>query len=29
MAGGKDKPQHVIIDHLIQSPVHSLSEPLF
>src|SRR6185503_5379477 len=28
MARGKDKPQHVIVDHLIQSPVHSLSEPL-
>src|SRR4029453_2173545 len=28
MARGKDKPQHVIVDHLIQSLVHSLSEPL-
>src|SRR5215469_18656161 len=28
MARGKDKPQHVIVDHLIQCPVHSLSEPL-
>ncbi len=28
MERGKDKPQHVIVDHLIQSPVNSLSEPL-
>src|SRR6185436_1315314 len=28
MASGKDKPQHVIVDHLIQSPVHTLSEAL-
>src|ERR1700732_3979593 len=28
MARGKDKPQHVIVDHLIQCLVHRLSEPL-
>src|SRR5215470_8388889 len=28
MARGKDKPQQVIVDHLIQSVVHGLSEPL-
>src|SRR5215471_21208721 len=28
MARGKDKPQHVIVDHLFRSPVHGLSEPL-
>lgn len=28
MARYKDKQQQVIVDHLVQSPVHSLSEPL-
>src|SRR5215510_13754643 len=28
MACGKDQPQHVIVDHLIQRLVHRLSEPL-